>query len=103
VHVARTVRGEVIAQRVKILTAAFGDAFQRSLQAGQDFEVVSGRFHGGIDQSFRLQVQPARFPQEAKGETGDDSESFLAIDTALRKRHGNGFAARGHVLGDKEK
>ena len=90
-HVTRTVRGEVIPQRIEILAAAFRKAFQRPLQAGQDFQVFSTWFDGWIDQRFRFQVDLARFPQEAKGETGHDAESILTIDAAPREGHGNGL------------
>jgi len=86
VHVARAVRGKIIPQRIEILTAALGEAFQRPLQARQDFQIFNGWRHGGIDQRFRFQVKLARFPQEAKGETSDDSESFLGD---RRPRRGN--------------
>src|SRR5256885_7738769 len=90
-HVTRTVRGEVIPQRIEILAAAFRKAFQRPLQAGQDFQVFSTWFDGWIDQRLRFQVELARFPQEAKGEAGHDAESVLTIDAAPREGHGNGL------------
>src|SRR5438876_69011 len=90
-HVTRTVRREVIPQRIEILAAAFRKAFQRPLQAGQDFQIFSTWFDGWIDQRFRFQVDLARFPEEAKGETGHDAESVLTIDAAPREGHGNGL------------
>ena len=41
VHVARAVGGNVASQRVQILAAAFAQAFERSLQRGQNLEEIS--------------------------------------------------------------
>src|SRR5713101_5064044 len=71
VHMARAVRGEVIPQGIEILAATFCEAFQRSLQTGQDLQVFSSRFHVRVDQRFRFQVELARFTEEAKWKTSD--------------------------------
>src|SRR3989442_6926981 len=44
-----------------------------------------------VDERLRFQAQLTRFAQEAKRETRDDAESFLVIDAAVGKGHGNGL------------
>jgi len=88
--VARTVRGEVIPQRVEILTAA--------LVSFPSAPCRPGRIRGSQRSVPRRDRPALRFLSSTgalsagsqKG-NGDDSESFLAIDAALRKRQRNGL------------
>src|SRR6266849_5573081 len=68
VNVTRAVRGDVIPQRVKILTAALRQTFQRSLDARQNFQVFFARSHGRIDNSFRFKIYVPGLRQESEGE-----------------------------------
>ena len=89
VDVASAVGGNIIAERVEILAAAFGDGFHGALNAGENFKEFRRGFHGWIDESFRGEIEAARFLQKSKRETGDDTEGVLAVDAARgkEKRH----------------
>src|SRR6267142_2541968 len=91
VNVTRAVRGDVIPQRVKILTAALGQTFESSLDARQNFQIFFARSHGRIDESFRFQIDVPGLLQESEREASDDAECFLTVNTTARKGHGHGL------------
>src|SRR5260370_27539493 len=73
VDVASAVGGNIIAERVEILAAGFGDGFHGALNAGENFEEFLRAFHGCIDESFRCEIAAARPFQKFKRETGRGS------------------------------
>src|SRR5579859_1659812 len=94
VDVARAVVRKIFAERVQILAAAFGHAFESAFDAGKNFREVRDRFDVWIDENFFFQFESAGFLQEAEGKTRDDAKRILAIDAALRKRDGHALAKR---------
>src|SRR5580700_5163077 len=88
-HVAGAVAGLIVAQGVQILSAAFGQAFERALHTWENFKEVPLGLDRWIDQCLRLQIDAARLLQKAKGESGNDAKRFLRINAATRKSHGH--------------
>src|SRR5712675_1614421 len=97
---ASAVGRNVIAQRVEILAAAFGQTFHCALQSRKNLKEFASGFDGWIDQRFSAQVDAMGFLQEAKWEARDDAESVLTIDSAAWKGNGHGLlsaAALGQI------
>ena len=89
VDVASAIGGHIIAERVEILAAAFGESLHGALNAGENLEEFWGGFDTWIDESLGGEIEAAGFLQKPKRETGDDAEGVLAVDAALgkKKRH----------------
>src|SRR5580700_138179 len=88
-HVAGAVAGLIVAQSVQILSAAFGQAFERALHTWENFKEVPLGLDRWIDKCLRLQIDAARFLQKTKGESGNNAKGLLKIDAATRKSHGH--------------
>src|ERR1700687_1342153 len=83
----RAVGRNVVAQGIQILSAAFVQAVQRSLQSRQNLDELSRRLHRRIDQRLGLQFHAPRLLQETKRETRDDAESVLAVRAPAGKSY----------------
>src|SRR5260370_13801893 len=88
-HMARAVRGNVIAQSVEVLAAALRGAFERAFQSGEYFQELLRRLDGGIDERLGFQREAMRLLQKAKRETRDNAKGILAVNAPAGKRHGD--------------
>jgi len=99
VDMAGAVCRQVIAESVEILAAAFCDAFDDALDAGEKLKEFGGRFDGWIDEGLAEQIETARLLQKAEREAGNDAKGFLAIGAPFREEKRDGLL-HGLTAGD---
>src|SRR5580658_1138569 len=85
VHMARTVVGNVAAQCIQIVAAAFVQAFQRSLQRRQYLEEIMRWLDRRIHQRLGTQFHSACLLQEAEREASHDAEGILTVRPSTGK------------------